>query len=270
MECDNLFNTYSVTQVAGTLASALGIAPPEHAVSSLAPVDELVKRSAKSGKVDKMLIYNPDAVAMWLYQKYTEYFMPVMKHTSLVLPMHTMMPSVTPVCFASIYSGAEPSVHGIQKYEKPVLKVDTLFDALARAGKKTAIIAVNECSIARIFLEREGIDYFITESDAKSKEKALKLIDSGEYDFLTVYNGSYDSEMHRTYPESETALDTLKKNAVDFDEVVTAAKAKWSGFDALYAFITDHGAHKNAAGRGSHGEHIPEDINIMHFYGVNG
>ena len=47
-----------------------------------------------------------------------------------------MLP-VTPVCFGTMYTGAQPAVHGIQKYEKPVIQIDTIFDALIRAGKMT-------------------------------------------------------------------------------------------------------------------------------------
>ena len=74
-------------------------------------------------KIDKALIYNPDAVALWLYQKYTDKFTKVINNTRMALPMRTVMPSVTPVCFATIYSGVMPSVHGIQKYENRSLKL---------------------------------------------------------------------------------------------------------------------------------------------------
>ncbi len=35
----------------------------------------------------------------------------------------------------TMYTGAQPAVHGITAYAKPVIKIDTIFDALIRAGK---------------------------------------------------------------------------------------------------------------------------------------
>ena len=49
-----------------------------------------------------------------------------------------------------MYTGAQPEVHGIRKYEKPVIRIDTLWDALVRAGKKAAIVADNKCSMGKL------------------------------------------------------------------------------------------------------------------------
>ena len=68
-----------------------------------------------------MLIYNPDAIGQWLIQKYTDDFAPVMRHTQLAIPFLTAFPPVTPVCFATMYTGAAPEIHGIRKYEKGLL-----------------------------------------------------------------------------------------------------------------------------------------------------
>ena len=40
------------------------------------------------------------------------------------------------------------------------------------------------------------------------------------------------------------------------------------GHDTLVCWATDHGNHVDWRGRGTHGEYRPEDINVMHFYGV--
>ena len=50
------------------------------------------------------MIYNPDCIPMWLYQKYTEKFAPVLAATQLTVPVATVMPSVTPVCFGTMYN----------------------------------------------------------------------------------------------------------------------------------------------------------------------
>src|SRR5258706_14345046 len=63
--------------------------------------------------------------------------------------------------------------HGIKRYERPVLSCDTIFDALARAGKKVAIVAVRDSSIDLIFRERP-IDYFSPTYDAARRYEAFK------------------------------------------------------------------------------------------------
>lgn len=261
-------NQYSITGIAGTVSRILGIEPPKGAKTVIEPLLQL----AAGRTAEKMLIYDPDAVAMWLWRTHPDYFLPVMKHTQLALPMHCVMPSVTPVCFASIYTGLDPVDHGIQEYRKPVLECDTLFDALVRAGKKTALVAVGECSMAKIFLNRD-IDYYIIGRDGDapggSHEVALQVIDSDKYDCIIVYNGSYDSTMHRNGVLSEAALSILDDNAKKFDECVTLAKSKWAGKTALYGWVTDHGCHDNESGRGTHGTDLPDDLNITHFWGFS-
>ena len=100
----------------------------------------------------------------------------------LALPLETVMPSVTPVCFGSLYTGAQPAVHGIQKYEKPVIRIDTLFDALIRAGKKPCIISHGDASMSRIFLERD-MDYFILPSTPAVNAKAAEVILADKYEY---------------------------------------------------------------------------------------
>ena len=55
--------------------------------------------------------------------------------------MRSVVPPVTPVAFASMYSGLQPAQRGIMKYEKPVLGVETVFDRLPEAGKRVAVIS---------------------------------------------------------------------------------------------------------------------------------
>ena len=56
----------------------------------------------------------------------------MIERTDLEVRYETVMPSVTPVCFGTMYTGAQPEVHGIRRYEKPVIKIDTIFDVLIR------------------------------------------------------------------------------------------------------------------------------------------
>ena len=263
----DILNSFSLTGVAAALAGAMGIEPPRQAQPALPQLTDLVKRSTASGRVDRVFMYNPDAVAMWIYQRYTSFFDAAWRHAQLALPLQSVMPSVTPVCFGTMYTGAYPETHGIRKYEKPVIRIDTLFDALIRAGRRPVIIGDPQCSLSHIFLERP-MDYFPIDGIDAINEKAMELIEADEYDFYVVYNGSYDATMHKTGPESEASLEALRGNVRAFDAFAQAIKANWTGHDTLLAFAMDHGCHEIDGGCGSHGLDMPEDLNILHLYGV--
>lgn len=254
-----------ISQLAASVAEIMGIAPPQCAQPPMDCLLEKAKAALEGRKAQRVLLYNPDAIALWLYAKYTAVFFPVMLRSSLAVPLLSVMPSVTPVCFASMYTGAEPSVHGIQTYTKPVLKTDTLFDALLREGKRPAIVCTEGDSISRIFLERD-MDYFFYTTPEACNGKAKELIQRNEHDLICVYNGNYDAAMHRYSPEGTEALAQLAANAADYAALVDCARQAWAGYDCFLGFCPDHGCHAIDGGLGSHGLDMPEDMEIIHFY----
>lgn len=259
---DVVYNSRSLTGIAAAVTSLLGVNNPAMAEEA-AP--ELLQISG--GKtLDRVFLYNPDAIAMWLYQKYTNLYLPLLKHISLTLPLRSVMPPVTPVCFGTMYTGAMPEVHGIRTYTKPVIRIDTVLDALIRAGKKPALVSTKGDSLSLIYLERK-MDYFIYDTVEEVNAKALELIAEDRYDLYIVYNGDYDEAMHRNAPEGEASIKVLKKNIAAFDRFASAIKAQWQKHDTLIAFAPDHGCHEIDGGLGSHGLEMPEDLNILHFYG---
>lgn len=261
-----MFNSISMTGLAASVAHAIGVEAPEKAEKAIPQVEALVKNTF-GHPADRVLIYNPDAIGMWLFQKYTKEFEPVQERVQLTMPVATVMPSVTPVCFGTMYTGALPEVHGIQKYEKPVIQIDSLFDALARAGKKVALVAVDESSMAMIFQGRD-IDYYLMPYDGEAVEKGLELIAQDNYDVVIVYNQEYDDVMHDTHPESEESYRAMMHQIEAFTKLTDAVKVHWSNHDTLVVWATDHGIHTREDGYGDHGLYIEEDINVTHFYGA--
>lgn len=261
-----MYNTISMTQFTSTIAEAMNAKPPTQAAASSKAANSMIRAKAPNG-VDRTLIYNPDAVGMWLFQKYTEEFSPVLTRTQLGLPVRTVMPSWTPVCFGSMYTGVPPAIHGIQKYEKKVIKVDSLFDALTRQGKKVAIVAVESSSMSVIFGERD-IDFYILPYDDAVTQKALELIQEDTYDLIAVYHQEYDDKMHATGVESQASMEALRHHIQSFEQLADAVKVHWKDHDSLICWATDHGIHQMENGHGNHGEDLEEDLNVMHFYGV--
>ena len=260
-----VYNSINITRTAATITSLLGVNAPE---GFAAPIEQVLKKAdaAFSGKkADKVIMYNPDAVALWLYQKYTHLFSDVLMNSSMMLPIESVMPSVTPVCFASMYTGVMPEVHGIQSYTKPVLRIDTVFDALIKQGKKPVIVSTSGDSISKIFLERE-MDYYIYDTVEECNEKAAELIKEGNFDLLVLYNGNFDSTMHKHGPESEIALNVLSENSEVFATLSELIREYRRNENCCLFYAPEHGCHEIDGDCGSHGLLMEEDMNIVHFY----
>lgn len=261
---------YSSIRISSVKASALDIAGveiPENIDSPNPVLTALAEKKLGKEKVDRVVIYNPDAVALWIYQKYTSMFTKAALCSDVVLPMLSVMPSVTPVCFASMYSGVMPDIHGIKKYEKPVLTVNTIFDSYIKAGKKAAIVSTAKDSISMIFLNR-NMEYFIYDTPEEVNKKALELIDEDRFDLIVIYNGNYDGTMHKFGPEAPESLAALKMNIDFYSELVEKINCQWKDHKVFYGFCPDHGCHEIDGDCGSHGLDMQEDMNVIHFYGV--
>lgn len=247
----------SITGVAATVDALLGIPCHEGAAAPLAalPIEHC----------DRVFLYNPDAIAAWVYEKYRLLFAPLVKKADYCLPMCSVFPPVTPVCFASMYSGMQPAQHGIMRYEKPVLTVPTLFDDLPAAGKRAAIVSTAGDSISRIFLNRK-VDYFIYRTKQECNEKALSLIKEDTYDLIELYNGDYDHFMHRTSPVGRRAIRALQENIDTYLTLYDTIQACWPTHHTALAFAPDHGCHEIAKFFGGHGLQDPCDMNLYHFW----
>lgn len=266
-EKESKFNSDSIDTICSTLAYAMGIEAPKFAAEKNFELANYIDKVFDGEKADRIVMYNPDAIAQWIYQKYPEYLGSVKEATDKEIFLSTVMPSVTPVCFATMYTGAQPPVHGIQKYEKPIIAIDTIFDALVRAGKKVAVITYGKCSLSKIYLDR-NMDYYHFDVGGIEavNAKAMEVILRDEHDFIVIYNGNYDRVMHKNGPESAGALAELRLNDHVFGMISNLIKTHWKHHNTLVGFAMDHGCHEIDGGCGSHGLDMPEDINIVHFY----
>ncbi len=260
-------NPNSLDTLCAALAFALGITAPECAADANEALCDYISEKLGDGKADRIFMYNPDAIAEWIYRKYQTQFTVTQKRMELELPLATVMPSVTPVCFGTMYTGAQPDVHGIKAYVKPVISIDTIFDALIRAGKKPCIVATAGDSMAKIYLERD-MDYFVLDSTEEVNAKAAELILEDKYDFIAVYNGNYDATMHKYGPESFEAIGELRANVRTFGMFYEMIRTHWKSHNTLLGFAMDHGCHEIDGGCGSHGLDMDEDINIVHLYKI--
>lgn len=283
-------NQTSLDTLCAALCKVMGIDPPYEAATANRELVAYAQNILGEKVVDRIFMYNPDAIAQWVYKKYSHLFTEVTERTGLELPLCSVIPPVTPVCFGTMYTGAQPEAHGIQAYVKPVIAIDTIFDALLRSAKKPAIVSTAGDSLSLIYLNRK-MDYFIYDTVEEVNAKAAELILADTYDFIVVYNANYDSTMHKYGPESLEALGELRANARTFGMFDALIREHWKNHNTLVGFAMDHGCHQVVDGctpeeralfpdptehlaktldeaKGFHGLKIPEDLNIVHFYNI--
>jgi len=238
----------------------------EAPVLARAPVLEPV--AAGGRKVERALVYAPDAIGRSFLEQRPELLARLTATSDVVVPLRSMLPPKTPVCFASMLTGAQPEAHGITRTERRLLQCDTLFDAMVRAGKKTAIVAVRGCSIDILFRNR-SIDYFSEDYDAGVVARTRELLERGEHECIVAYNQEYDDALHETAPDSPMALDAACRHVEAFVLLCQAVEEHWARYSRAVLFAPDHGAHFDPAkGKGDHGEDIPEDMELVHFWRV--
>ena len=262
--CDHL-NEISLEGLAASLAYAMGIEPPHHAGAPIKQLTEYVNSSLMGKKADRVFMYNTDAIAQWIIEKYPHLFEAAIDRMELALPMVTVDPPKTPIAFGTMYTGAAPAVHGIVQYEKKLITIDTLFDALVRDGKKVALLTRDRYSMAVIFAQRP-IDYYFCETWPDVNAKAAELIIRDEYDFILCYNANYEDVQHKKGPESVEALSEARFNFQTFCMFDTLIKTHWQHHNVLIGTGMDHGCHEVEPGKGTHCDNTPEDRNIIHFY----
>lgn len=264
-------NETGIHHYAATIADLTGVDRPKLAEEPISRVVTEI-RSLTGKPFDRLLIFSPDCYAQWMLEKRPEVLKTIRKHCPVMVPMHSMRPSVTPVCYSAIFTGAMPEVNGITE-KKGKQENDSLFDSFIRAGKKVALITGEKNSM-NVLWTGKGMSYFLYKSDEERIRIARELICDDQYDVIVCYLCGYDSADHKYGPEAPEAEAVFYEEAAAFDDLASLIKENWKGHITLVSFMTDHGCHacepiaENDFDLGTHGSDMPCDQNILHFYGV--
>jgi len=225
----------------------------------------LTAKSKKIDKIDKCLIFAPDAIGLDLFMRYQSSFDVILQHQPITIRLSSVFPPITPVCYASMFTGLNPREHGIVKKQARVLKCNTIFDVLLVAKKKVAIVAVHNSSIDKLFRDRD-IHYFSEKGDIEVIQKTEELVVSRDYDFIVCYVCDYDDILHEETPFNPRAIHAMNYHLHTYDKFVKLINKQWSKYNRLVWFAPDHGSHIDpVTNKGTHGENIPEDMDIQHF-----
>lgn len=260
---------YNLASVTPTVCDLMGVEYPKG--SSAPPIGNVIKDGSVNldGElVSKALLFAPDAIGEWLYQANINEFSYVKKIAPIEVEIQSMVPSKTPVCYGSMFTGMTPQEHGITKPDRRVLTVDTLFDTLERGGKKVAIVATPGSSIDVLFKERR-LDYYTEQDDSEVNKRTIEILDSHDYDVIVVYNQEYDDGIHSTTPTSEKSMKGFRNHLDAFKKLSDKFNARYSNENRCIAFLPDHGTHLDPeTGKGTHGSEKPEDMDVRHFWGI--
>lgn len=270
----------NLTNFAATLLNAMGINAPMHMSGAVLPLAEEIRAKA-GGDVEKAFIFHVDAVPAYIVEAYPELFEAVRRHTQICGDFNAVMPSITPVCFGAMYSGAYPDENGVPCYLPPTLTPEliqprisctTVIEALVQAGKKVAVFTCSNGCIASMLYGR-GADMFIIDGDDdeamyRAADEALK---QDRYDVIFLYQLSFDYTQHEYGPKSAEALNVLKTLTGRFESIAQHACAVWKDYRRLIVFNSDHGCHEvhdDSNHKGMHGDEIPEDMQMKWFFGA--
>jgi hypothetical protein len=217
--------------------------------------------------VERCLVYAPDALGRQVFARLPGLAGEVRRVAPVWAPLRSVFPPKTPVCFASMFTGAYPEAHGIREYERPVLECDTVFDELISAGRKVAVVSVKDASVDVIFRGRE-MDYFSEPYDGDVTARVLELLEGRRHDFILAYHQEYDDILHNSGAFSRDALAAARRHVAAFNQMSEKARECWRDATGMLAFTPDHGGHDDpATGKGTHGEDIAGDMEVVHFFG---
>jgi len=270
----------NLTNFASTLLECMGIDAPGHMSGPVKALADQICTNA-GGKVDKAFIFHADAVPAYIVEEHEELFEPVRRNTQICTGFNAVMPSITPVCFGAMYSGAYPDENGVPDYLPPMLTPElvqprisctTVIEALADAGKKVAVVTCSNGCIASMLYGR-GADMYIIDGDNDEAmyRAADEALESDKYDVIFLYQLSFDYTMHEFGPRSKEALKVLDGLTKRFETVAGHVQETWRGHNRLIVFNSDHGSHDvqgHPGHKGAHGDNIPEDMQMKWFFGA--
>jgi hypothetical protein len=259
----------TIASLAPTVAHLFAVPAP--LLSGEPPLRDVVdhrKRVLDGAPIERCLVFCPDALGAHIWKRCGHHLPAVTARAGVRVPLASVLPPKTPVCFASMFTGGLPERHGIRKYERPALQCDTLFDALARSGRRAAIVAVRGSSMDTIFRSR-AVDHWSERYDDEVRDRAISVIRQDRHALVVAYQQEYDDRLHETEPFSESCLEAVRRHVESFAAIAEAAAQAWRNRHLAVVFAPDHGAHVDAVtGRGDHGEDIAADMELFHWYGV--
>jgi hypothetical protein len=173
----------------------------------------------------------------------------------------TVFPTITPVTFAAMVSGEDPSVTGVHDRSTHSLDCASLFDWAEERGLATALIegdvqilALTRDVVLNVDLDGDGL------TDDEVMQAAAEALRAGRPDLMLVHLHGIDDTAHATGPHSAAT----RRVVAEQDRMVGELLERWSG---RVIVVADHGQHAvedpgTGQAKGEHGCFRSEDLFI--------
>ena len=173
----------------------------------------------------------------------------------------TVFPAITPVTYAAMVSGQDPSVTGVHDRSRHRLDCPSIYDWAGQRGLSTGlvegdmqIIALTPDIVLNVDEDGDGL------TDDEVMAAALDILETGRPDFMLVHLHGIDDTAHDTGPHSEAT----RRVVAEQDAMVGELLQRWRGRVIVVADHGQHAAEDEATGevRGEHGDFRSEDLFI--------
>jgi predicted AlkP superfamily pyrophosphatase or phosphodiesterase len=242
--------------IAPTISSILNLPVPAHSKGK--PIEVMV--TTLTG-CDSVAVLVPDALGLlaWnLWNAEMPYLSMLHDRNSIII--RSVMPSITPVNFATMVTGTDLSGHGIQAFNDS-FACDTLFDVVRRGMGKSAAVGLEGftgCELLGRFADIRG-----NAGNGSDEAVAAKIVEISEREapmFLIAQLGRVDDIFHQYGPSSPEVVPMLK----DTDARLKGLAEHLKGYGYAVIILADHGQHDaedtSIEGlKGTHGTDSDED-----------
>lgn len=247
---------YSMTDIAPTACHISGLFPPEQATGQ--PIPEICRSFSNNLKV---AIIATDALGEATFRRW-EAEMPYLSHLHAThhLVLEAVMPSITPVNFATMVTGNDQSVHQIFTLHD-TFTCETVFDVVCEAGGISAGIGLSGYTGTLLLGRHADINGDAGEgTDDAVADQVIQIARENSPRFLIAQLGRVDDVLHQFGPSSPKIIPMLHETDRRLERIVSALKK----LDYAIIILSDHGQHdvspaENHGKCGSHGLDLPED-----------
>ena len=241
---------YCMTCVAPTIADILNLPAPKQATGEAIAAIVSVLRPA-----ERLAVLAPDALGHFAWRRW-RHEMPFLRslHERHSLVLRAVMPTITPVNFATMVAGADRSVHGVGAFTDD-FRCETLFDVVRAHGGQSAGVGQKGYTGSEL-LGRCADIRGTAESNTDDEVETISLDIAAEQrpQFIIVQLGSTDDIFHQFGPSSPQVVPKLQETDDRLRRMAERLTAL--GYDII--INADHGQHDTETG-GSHGTDSDED-----------
>ncbi|HNZ39593.1 MAG TPA: alkaline phosphatase family protein, partial [Candidatus Latescibacteria bacterium] len=251
---------HSMMDVAPTVSAILGLPVPAQAKGT--PIPEIVRDLSGLERISLVAV---DALGLFAFNLWRG-SMPFMSslYDQSNVTLRSVMPSITPVNFATMVTGTDLAGHRVQTFNHN-FACQTLFEVVRSAGGASAGVGFDGYTGGELLARFADIcGKAGTGSDDLIVDKTIEIVAAHSPEFIIVQIGRVDDYFHQFGPSSPLAGPMLADTDRRLERLVTYLSA--AGYGTM--IFADHGQHDildpdtGAPKGGSHGSDSDIDCQV--------